>query len=255
MDMKNEGMGMTKMLTAAVVGLIAAISTAPAPGESGTLQSGGEGTVVLFGDSTTAPRGSLKIFGNLIADDLAKRGLAVSVINAGVGGNTTAAARKRFESDVLARNPDVVTILFGINDAAVDVWKGATTPRVSLDTYRGNLTYFVKTLKARGARPILLTPNSLEWTPKLRELYGKPPYDPSSDDGFNVLLDQYAEAVRTIAENEQVPLVDVRRIFKQHRQRNPDQPLLLDGMHPNALGHRLIADALLKVIMPVLKDD
>ncbi len=240
------GKEMVAVFTIAAVSLFAAGNADPAAEESSAP------AIVLFGDSTTAPRGSLKVFGTLLGEEFADHGLSVSVINAGVGGNTTVAARERFESDVLARDPDVVTIFFGINDAAVDIWKGATTPRVSLSAYRENLTYFVETLKARGARPILLTPNRLEWTPKLRDLYGKPPYNPESDDGFNVLLDTYADVVREIAKDEHVPLVDVQRVFEQHKQREPGQPLLLDGMHPNEQGHRLIADAVLKVLVPML---
>ena len=45
----------------------------------------------------------------------------------------------------LGGKPDTVLIQFGINDAAVDVWKNppADRPRVSLKQYRENLIYFV----------------------------------------------------------------------------------------------------------------
>lgn len=207
-------------------------------------------TLVLFGDSTTAPRGDLAIFGTLLQDLLPD----VAVVNAGVGGNSTTDARARFEQDVMARDPDVVTVAFGINDAAVDVWKGDTTPRVRIEDYRANLRYFVDTLEERGSRPILMTPNPLAWTPKLLELYGKPPYDPGSADGLNVLLTDYAEVVRNVAKEDGVALVDVWQIFKQHQALHPEESLLLDGMHPNERGHRLIAEALLKVLPSVHVD-
>lgn len=205
-------------------------------------------TIVLFGDSTTAPRGDLAIFGRLLQEQLS----GVTVVNAGVGGNATTDARARFEQDVLARDPDVVTLAFGINDAAVDVWKGATLPRVPIENYRANLRYFAESLKERGCQPVLMTPNPLAWTPNLIELYGKPPYDPNSADGFNVLLAEYAEVVRSVAKEEGVPLIDVWQLFKDHQTRHPDESLLLDGMHPNQRGHRLIADALLKILPSVL---
>ncbi len=207
-------------------------------------------TLVLFGDSTTAPRGDLAIFGTLLQKLLPD----VAVVNAGVGGNSTADARLRFEQDVLAREPDVVTVAFGINDAAVDVWKGHTEPRVPIETYRANLRYFVATLKGKGSRPVLMTPNPLAWTPKLIELYGKPPYEPGNADGLNVLLADYAEVVRTVAKEEDVPLVDVWQLFKEHQSKYPNESLLLDGMHPNARGHRLIADALMRVLPSVLAE-
>ncbi|GMV92833.1 MAG: lysophospholipase [Candidatus Hydrogenedentota bacterium] len=207
-------------------------------------------TIVLFGDSTTAPRGDLVIFGTLLQEQLP----GVAVVNAGVGGNSTADARLRFEQDVLGREADVVTVAFGINDAAIDVWKGDTDPRVPIEIYRANLRHFVETLKKQGSRPILMTPNPLAWTPKLIELYGKPPYDPDDSEGFNVLLSDYAEVVRNVAVEEEVPLVDVWQLFKKRQREYPDESLLLDGMHPNERGHRLIADALIKVLPSVLAE-
>ena len=149
-------------------------------------------TIVVFGDSTTAARGPLRTFGTLLSEDLPARGIEPTVVNAGVGGNTTVLARKRFEKDVLAHDPDIVTISFGINDSAVDVWKGATEPRVDVEQYEANLRYFVQTLRQCGATPILMTPNPLAWTPTLKDTYGKAPYDRDDPEGFNVTLKQYA---------------------------------------------------------------
>ena len=154
------------------------------------------------------------------------------------------------KKDVLARRPDVVVIQFGINDSAVDVWKQppATEPRVDMPTYVANLRHFVTTLKARGAQPVLMTPNPLRWTVKLRASYGKPPYDPEDVNGFNLLLDKYAAAVRKLAEEEGVVLVDVHRDFHSFDS-GPKQSidaLLLDGMHPNEAGHQRIAALLVR---------
>lgn len=211
-------------------------------------------TLVAFGDSTTATRGELKVFANLLQDELPKRGLPVRVVNAGVGGNNTNHARARFEKDVLAHKPDVVVVQFGINDAAVDLWKDppAKTPRVNIETYVENLRYILQTLKSRGTNVVLLTPNPLRWTAKLRELYGKPPYRTADKDGFNVLLRQYAEKVRDLARTEKVPLVDVYKDFDAFGKKDGQSvnDLLLDGMHPNELGHRRIAEQLIALLSP-----
>lgn len=209
-------------------------------------------TVVTFGDSTTARRGSLRIYADILQAELPDRGVQARVINAGVGGNHTDKARARFEKDVLKHDPDVVVIQFGINDAAVDVWKTppATVPRVDLETYVENLTHFIGTLKSRGSTVVLMTPNPLRWTPKLQKMYGRSPYLPDDGDGFNVLLKRYAERVREIARNEDVELIDVFQQFNDFGNQ-PGQSvsdLLLDGMHPNEHGHRLVADALIPLI-------
>jgi len=216
-----------------------------------------EMTIVAFGDSTTAVRGKLKIYADILGEELPKRGLPVQVINAGIGGNNTKHARARFEKDVLFHDPDIVIIQFGINDAAVDVWKipPATKSRISLKEFESNLQHFIRVLAKRDVGVVLMTPNPLRWTPKLREMYGKPPYLVDQVDGFNTMLKAYAAAVRKIAKSEKIPLVDVYQYYetfeKQDGQSASD--LLSDGIHPNERGHALIADQLSTILFKTAK--
>jgi len=209
-------------------------------------------TIVAFGDSVT--RGvrpgvhEYQTFRYLLERRLRKRGRRVRVVNAGVGSSTTREAKQRFERDVLAQQPDLVLIMFGINDAAVDVWKKppAGNPRVPLAEYTETLRFFIRTLRKQGAQVVLMTPNPLCWTPQLRKLYGKPPYEVSDPDGLNVILIRYVDAIRGLAAAEHVPLVDVFAGFRKFGERpeHSVSELLVDGMHPNPKGHRLIADLL-----------
>jgi lysophospholipase L1-like esterase len=76
----------------------------------------------------------------------------------------------------------VVVIMFGINDAAVDVWKtpSATESRVSLANYRQNLTAMIRTLKGQGLRVVLMTSNPVHGNDKTKIMYGHPPHDPDA---------------------------------------------------------------------------
>jgi lysophospholipase L1-like esterase len=210
-------------------------------------------TIVAFGDSTTAVRGSTTIYATLLQEELRN----VQIINAGVNGSTTEMGRTRFETDVLAHRPQIAVIQFGINDAAVDVWKTppATEPRVSLERYEANLRHFVQTLKSRGTRVVLMTPNPLRWTPKLKELYGKPPYQPEEPEGFNALLLPYCEAARRVAREEGADLLDMQQVFGEQAQKRSVtvDALLSDGMHPNDVGHRIEADLLREHILALAK--
>jgi lysophospholipase L1-like esterase len=209
-------------------------------------------TIVAFGDSTTAARGPLKVYAKILEQELSDTGRSARIINAGIGGNNTVQARARFEKDVLTHKPNIVAIQFGINDAAVDVWKDPpeTMPRVDAATFRDNLRFFSRALLAQDCHVVLMTPNPMRWTDKLRALYGKPPYQPDAVDGFNVILSRYAQIVRSVAQQEAVPLVDVYARFMdfEAQQGNRLDDLLLDGMHPNDRGHQLIADALVPVL-------
>jgi sialidase-1 len=92
------------------------------------------GGIVMFGDSTTAPRGKLKVYAMRVETMLQSIGSSLGVDNAGIGGNTTRDALKRLQSDVLKYKPRVVVMQFGINDSAVDVWKNPArhgTPRAA----------------------------------------------------------------------------------------------------------------------------
>ena len=210
-------------------------------------------TVVALGSSTTAPRntpqGPLVVYADLLRKELPKLGINGPVVNAGVPADTTALALKRFGQDVLRHGPSLVIIQLGINDSAYDVWKNppAEKPRVSLDVYEKNLRYMVKKLKNQDAAVILMTPNSVAWTEKLKGLYGKPPYDPEDEDGFNVSLKKYVAAMKRIGEEEDVPVVDSFEAFRSQKDCTVSD-LLLDGLHPNDRGHRLEADLLLKQI-------
>lgn len=207
-------------------------------------------TIVAFGDSTTASRGTVKIYAECLKEDLPAKGLPVNLFNAGVGGNTTADAKARFKKDVLTRRPALAIIQFGINDSTINVWKNPpeTKPPVSPSQYSAHLEYFIDTLRRQNCAVILMTPNPMRWTPNLKQLYGKAPYLPDEPDGFNVSLRNYAECVRTLAKKKNVPLIDVYAAFQKYGQDQPMDDLLLDGMHPNDKGHRLVADLLIAEI-------
>ncbi len=199
--------------------------------------------IVIFGDSTSAPRPGVQVFASLLQQHLP----SARIFNAGVAGNTTRDALARFDRDVLSHRPEVVTIFFGLNDSAVDVWKGATAPRVLLSDYEQNLRLLVDKVRSANATPILLMPNPVSWTPELLKLYGKPPYRPDDPDGWNVCLREYAQAVRRIAADKKVLLVDVDGIFRSTSAQPGHRlaELLQDGMHPNSAGHQLIEENLL----------
>jgi sialidase-1 len=212
------------------------------------------GGIIMFGDSTTAERrGEVKkVYAERVSESLHGIGLSLSTHNAGVPGNTTRNARDRFTKDVLAHKPRLVVIQFGINDAAIDVWKKppATASRVSLTEFEQNLRWMVNALREHKAKPVLMTTNPTRWTDKMREMYGKPPYRPDDADGFDApVLSRYNAAVRRLAAELNVPLVEVHEAFTA---KNADK-LLLDGVHPNDEGHRLIADLLVPIIREQLR--
>ena len=216
--------------------------------------AGAPPVVVMLGDSTTAVRpGAIdRVYASRLEQSLVDSGFPVRVINAGVGGNSTTDGLDRFDKDVLTHHPDLVVIQFGINDSAVDVWRNppATSPRVSIEAFEANLRLLIERAREAGARVVLMTTNPIRWTPKLKELYGKMPYNPDRPDGFDLpLLSRYNAAARRVANEAGVPLVDVHAEF----MRGDVDALLLDGMHPGDAGHAIVAGLLAPVIRQQLQ--
>lgn len=205
-------------------------------------------TIIAFGASTTAPRGNLKVYSMHLAEKFPE----YTVINSGVPGNSTQLAKERFQRDVLANHPDIVIILLGINDSMIDVWKDppAGEPRVPIEIFEENMRYFINELEKINCIPILVSPQPLVWTEKLKGLYGKPPYKTDSLQGFNFMLVKYAGSISKIASEKKLPYINLTEAFcKYAKENNTDiDELYLDGMHPNDEGQKIIADALIKVI-------
>ncbi|MDZ4402444.1 exo-alpha-sialidase [Prosthecobacter sp.] len=213
------------------------------------------GGIIMFGDSTTAPRGNLKVYAEHVETALQSIGSSLGVHNAGIPGNTTAQARKRLQEDVLRHKPRVVVMQFGINDSAVDVWRKPpmTRPRVTLESFIENYRVMIAETQKQGAKVILMTTNPLRWTSKLRELYGKPPYNADAEDGFESLnLVRYNEALRKLATELKVPLVDVHAAYPAFAAQNKTtiEEMVADGMHPGDLGHQLVAE----LLVPAIRD-
>lgn len=216
------------------------------------------GGIIMFGDSTTAPRGAVKVYATRVETALQSIGSSLGVHNAGVPSNTTVQARKRLQDDVLRFKPRVVVMQFGINDSAVDVWRKPpmTEPRVSLTAFIDNYRAMIAETHKQGAKVIIMTTNPLRWTSKLRELYGKPPYNAETEDGFESLnLTRYNDALRKLATEMKVPLVDVHAAYPAFAVKNKTtiDAMLTDGMHPGDLGHQLVAELLVNAIRDAVR--
>lgn len=147
-----------------------AVSPTPAANASAPVADGK--LVVAFGDSLYAGYGVLpqQSFPARLEQALKDRGIAATVRNAGVSGDTTAAGRRRlaFSLDGLPRKPDLVMVNLGGNDMLRGIDPAET---------RANLTAICEELKRRGI-PIFLTgmiaaPNmGPEYTRAFNAIYG-----------------------------------------------------------------------------------
>jgi lysophospholipase L1-like esterase len=149
----------------------------------------------------------------------------IEMFNAGVSGNTSAAGLARMDKDVLARKPDLVVVMFGMNDC----------PSGKMEVYRGNLKEIVARARKAGAEVVLCTPNSI---------YPEDQRRPAER------LAAYAETVRAVAAEMSVPLADCYRAYEDLRAKDPVEWKLLmsETIHPCMNGHKLFAEVIAETI-------
>ncbi|MBQ1847825.1 MAG: hypothetical protein II135_07470, partial [Clostridia bacterium] len=107
-------------------------------------------TIVAFGDSLTAFTGWVSMLAGELGTD---------VINSGVGGDKTTDALSRLKKDVLDKEPDIVLIMFGMNDQAMQI--STSSPLVGIRAYERNMRKIINAVLDIGAEPVLMTCNNV----------------------------------------------------------------------------------------------
>lgn len=187
--------------------------------------------VVCFGDSITK-RGYPKLLGEM---------LGVDAINAGVGGNSSAAGLRRIQKDVLDLKPDVVVIFFGTNDGRVD------EPRVHVpaDKYEANLNRMVDVCEKIQARVVLCTLPPVNETPFYTR-HVKETFEAAG--GLPKLWAEYRQAALRVGESRKLPVVDLNQKLLQE-----PEWLSPDGVHPTDAGNAIIARMIADAVRPLIK--
>lgn len=195
--------------------------------------------VIFFGDSITEagakPGGYILKVGELAAKD--NQADKFDFVGAGIGGNKVYDLYLRMDEDVLSKNPDIVVIYIGVND----VWhKRSHGTGTDYDKFEKFYTAVIKKLQAKNCKVVLATPAVIgERTDSSNELDGD--------------LNRYSSLIRSLADRNKLPLVDLRKSFldysKANNPNNAEQGILTtDRVHLNEKGNDLVAQEMWKVI-------
>jgi len=208
--------------------------------------------IVTFGNSITEGVrdgvNSTQTYTYYLGKILKEKGFQVEIIRKGVSGEDTRGALRRMEQDVIREKPGCVTIMYGTNDAFIDVQEDEadTTPRVPVERYEKNLQRMVQTLKQNNIKPLLMTSIPMG-------NFGLSHLGIYKTNGINFKLEEYVEAVRRVSIKEKIPLVDHFAGWIKWQERGHDiDAWMTDGMHPNPKGHRFIAAAIFNVLIKEL---
>jgi Lysophospholipase L1 and related esterases len=182
--------------------------------------------LLLFGDSLTFGYG---VWEKDNIENLIKSAHPQwQVINKGVNGDTTREALDRFEADVLSKNPDAVTFLFGTNDSAMGDGPYRTV-------YEYNLNMEIMTehllLKNKDVKIIYITPPPVDETVFMPWTY-------------NDRLAPYCDKCRKLAEKYNCILIDLNSYLTILAENNIDEYLQEDGCHLSEKGYLAFFDCL-----------
>ena len=159
-------------------------------------------------------------------------------INFGISGNRTSQLFDRFYEDGLAFEPDVISILIGIND----IWhrygthKIATTDEQIATNYRAILT---RIRKETNAKIMMLSPYLLDCEDK---------------EEMRADLQRVLPIVRGLAKEFADVYVDLDVEFAKALPKQPEPKFYsADGVHPNANGAEFIGNLYAEALKPLIE--
>lgn len=171
------------------------------------------------------------------------------ITNAGVSGNTTASALKRFKQDVLDQNPSTVVMMFGLNDALIR--SDTKQPQVNKEQFEKNISQMTAQMVSKKINVVLMTnlpvneslyyQSQAAQNPDMEKLY-------ASKGGLHAWEDSYNDIIRKVAQQQGVELIDnyANAVQKAGGATDADiansglvDPLL--GFHWTPRGHMMVA--------------
>ena len=153
--------------------------------------------------------------------------LAPQILNKGISGNTISDLKRRWQADVIAQDPQLVSVKIGINDvwhALTGAGEGSSLERFR-DTYAeilGRLRTFLSANRDRSLR----TDRHLAASASAR-----------GNDLLKPYVATVSDAAVQLGARGVVPL---HGIFEKARSARPDINWAPDGVHPSSSGHMLI---------------
>ncbi len=149
------------------------------------------------------------------------------ITNSGISGNTSRDLLERFDRDVVALNPDWVSICIGIND----VWRQFDTPamfdaQVMPDEYESNIEKMILAVKDKVKGIFILSPYYME---------------PNENDTMRARMDEYVAICRRLAEKHDCVFVDFQKLYANYCKVRHSTYIAWDRVHPNQIGATLMA--------------
>ena len=160
--------------------------------------------------------------------------LDLSWENRGIGGNTVKDLEARWDEDVIALNPDWLSIKIGINDVWRRYKEGREHEAVSDADYETTLRALIqRAVDQTGCKLIVAEPYVIE---------------KDRDNSQRTDTERIAGIARKVANEFGAIVVRTQEAFDTALQHSEPEDWSHDRIHPNLAGHAIIAQAYLRAI-------
>lgn len=156
--------------------------------------------------------------------------------NRGISGNRVSDIAARWNEDAYFLNPNLLSILIGVNDA----WRIVNKlPHGARDRFSRTYRQLIEeTIEEMPTCAIVLMEPFILKTAELAENWSQ----------WTELLAVYQAEVKALAEEFNLVFVPLQAAFNKACEISPAEYWLHDGVHPSPAGHQLIANEWLKVV-------
>jgi len=183
------------------------------------------------GRSSSLGQGYVSFVSSILAAALPET--PVRVLNMGIGGNRVTDLEARWQTDVLDLEPNWLSVMIGINDVWRQFDAEPGTEQVEPEEFEAVYRGLLAKSRAQLDGLVLMTPYFLET--KL-------------DDPMRKRMDAYAAITKKLAVEFGAVFVDVQAAFDRYLAYQPSQSLCADRVHPNGVGHMIIAREFLSAV-------
>ena len=161
-------------------------------------------------------------------------GHANRVVNMGTSGHTVVDLKARWQTDALDLRPDWLAVMIGVND----VWRQFDLPRqtelhVLPDVYARTLEELIAPTRPKVKGLVVMSPFYIE---------------PNRADAMRSRMDEYGAIAKGIAAKHDALFVDVQAAFDRVLPHMHANAIAWDRVHPNHIGHAVIARAFLNAV-------
>ncbi|MDP4679998.1 MAG: SGNH/GDSL hydrolase family protein [Cyclobacteriaceae bacterium] len=145
----------------------------------------------------------------------------INIINTSIGGENSEGGNKRFKTEVLVHQPDILFIDYALNDRGIGLKKAKEA-----------WSSMIKSALKKDIKIILLTPSPDQRVDILE---------------LNNVFEQHSEQIKRIAMEYEIGLIDSYSLFKKKVIQGESIAMYMSQVnHPNELGHQLVTAEILK---------